>query len=186
MILRNLPNALSLIRCLLIVPFLLFFSQHQYTSAFYVFLAAGFTDALDGWLARSFQWQSAFGSFVDPIADKLLISSSFLALAYTGALPWGLVILVFLRDFTISMGVLAWYGLMNKPLEFEPTYLSKINTVMQLSLVTFFLFEQAFHQSSSRFGHVLLIITVLTTSGSYIDYVWTWGKKAWFSNKGIN
>ena len=186
MILRNLPNALSLVRCVLIIPFIVFFAQSDYQSAFYIFLAAGFTDAIDGWLARSFNWQSAFGSFVDPIADKLLITSSFLALAYTGALPWGLVILVFLRDFTISMGVLAWYGLMHKPLEFEPTYLSKINTVMQLSLVTFFLFEQAFHKSSPVFGHVLLIITVLTTSWSYIDYVWTWGKKAWASNTRTN
>ncbi len=186
MMLRNLPNALSLIRCMLIVPFLIFFHQHNYLSAFVVFLIAGFTDAFDGWLARSFHWQSAFGSFVDPIADKLLITASFLSLAYIGALPWGLVILVFLRDLTISIGVLAWYGLVHKHLEFRPTYLSKINTVMQLSLVTFFLFEQAFHQGSPVFGRMLLIITVLTTSGSYIDYVWTWGKKAWASNTRIN
>lgn len=179
MILRNLPNALTLIRCVLIVPFLMFFYHHAYAYAFYLFVVAGITDALDGWLARSFHWQSTFGSFVDPIADKLLITSSFIALACTGMLPWPLVLLVFLRDITISVGVLAWYGLIRRELDFTPTYLSKLNTVLQLTLVTFSLFELAFHQQAPTLAQRLFMLTAITTSASYLDYVWTWGKKAW-------
>ena len=88
MILKHIPNVLTLMRLLLIAPFLIFFIQKEYIGAFYVFILAGFTDALDGWLARYFHWQSSFGSFVDPLADKLLIASSFIALALIQALSW--------------------------------------------------------------------------------------------------
>ncbi|HAT9653444.1 TPA: CDP-alcohol phosphatidyltransferase family protein, partial [Legionella pneumophila subsp. pneumophila] len=109
MILKHIPNTLTLLRLVLIAPFLMYLFHHEYVKAFYIFIAAGLTDGLDGWLARHFQWQSFFGSFVDPLADKLLVASSFISLALLNSLPWWLVLLVFLRDFTISMGVLAWY-----------------------------------------------------------------------------
>jgi cardiolipin synthase len=179
MILRLIPNALTLTRLVLIAPFLVSIYQANYVYAFYTFLLAGFTDALDGWLARSFHWQSAFGSFVDPIADKLLIVSSFIALACIGCIPWWLVTLVFLRDITISVGVLAWYKLMQGKPDFQPTFLSKINTVLQLSLVTLYLFDLAFATISSVMLNALMLCTTLTTLSSYIDYAWTWGKKAW-------
>ena len=106
MILRQIPNALTLARLILIAPFLVFIYQNEYVNAFYTFVLAGFTDGLDGWLARTFNWQSSFGSFVDPVADKLLIASSFISLAIIGRMPWWLVALVFLRDITISIAVL--------------------------------------------------------------------------------
>jgi len=178
MILRNIPNALTLTRLLLIIPFLMFIYSREYACAFYIFLLAGFTDGLDGWLARCFHWQSPFGTFIDPIADKLLISASFIALALVGKLPWWVVFLVFARDMTISVGVIAWLSFIPKKPDFKPTYLSKINTVMQLALVTLCLFEQAFFVFESPLCQVFLVLTVLTTSISFMDYVWTWGKKA--------
>ncbi len=178
MMLRQLPNFLTLARLVLIAPFLIFLYQHQYAYSFYIFLLAGFTDGLDGWLARSFHWQSAFGSFVDPVADKLLIASSFISLACIGSLPWWIVMLVFLRDMTISVGVLAWYWLIQHKPNFKPTYLSKINTVLQLALVTMCLFNLAFSTIGQNWVTVLIILTAITTTGSYIDYAWTWGKKA--------
>lgn len=178
MILRQIPNMLTLARLILIGPFLVFLYQKQYESAFYTFLFAGFTDALDGWLARYFHWQSSFGSFVDPMADKLLIASSFISLALIGCLPWWLVVLVFLRDLTISIGVLAWYRLIQHKPDFKPTYLSKINTVLQLTLVVICLFELAFSTIAPAWITAMIILTAITTTASYIDYAWTWGQKA--------
>lgn len=181
MIPRQIPNALTLTRLLLIAPFLVFLYQQKYVTAFYVFLFAGFTDALDGWLARLCHWQSSFGTFVDPMADKLLIAASFISLAFIGKLPWWLVVLVFLRDLTISFGVIAWYRFIQQKPELKPTLLSKANTVLQLTIVTVCLFELAFFEFNPMFFNILLILTTITTATSFIDYLWIWGRKAYLS-----
>lgn len=183
MMLRNLPNAMTLLRMVLIVPFLYFLSRQEFVSAFYLFVFAGFTDAMDGWLARFFRWQSAFGTLIDPIADKLLIASSFIALAMMGYLPWWLVSLVFLRDLAIALGVYVWYVTIHQRLILRPTYLSKINTVIQLSLVVVCLYEQAFGPLSFPLYRILLTMTTFTTSFSFIDYAWIWFKKLHLEEK---
>lgn len=177
MMLRNLPNAMTLLRLVLIAPFLYYLSQREYTLAFYLFVLAGITDALDGWIARCFRWQSAFGTLVDPIADKLLITASFIGLATLGCLPWWLVILVFLRDLTITLGVYAWYVSIDSRPVLKPTYLSKINTVMQLILVIVTLYDRSFGGIAPSFYHQILILTTLTTAFSFIDYAFIWFKK---------
>lgn len=178
MILRHIPNALTLIRLALIAPFLVSLYQQQYINAFYIFVFAGCTDGLDGLLARYFNWQSFFGSFTDPLADKLLIAASFISLALIGILPWWLVALVFLRDLTISFGVVAWYWFIQRKLDFKPTHLSKINTVLQLALLTLCLFELAFFKFSPYLIETLILLTSITTAITYVDYVWTWSKRA--------
>ncbi|WED43136.1 CDP-alcohol phosphatidyltransferase family protein [Legionella cardiaca] len=180
--LKYIPNALTLFRFILIVPFLVFLYDKEYARAFYIFLIAGLTDGFDGWLARCFHWQSPIGSFIDPLADKLLVASSFISLALIGSLPWWLVILVFLRDLTISFGVLAWFWFIQRRLDFEPTMLSKINTSLQLILVTLCLFELAFFTFAPNLIDILIFCTAITTAASYCDYVWTWGKKAYSRN----
>lgn len=183
MILKNIPNALTIIRLILIMPFLFFLYHRDYALAFYLYLLAGFSDGLDGWLARHFNWMSPLGSFIDPLADKLLVVSSFIALALIGSLPWWLVILVLLRDITISIGVLAWYWFIQRALDFEPSLLSKINTTLQLVLVTLCLFQLAFFSLPSYYVNTLIVLTTITTSITYVNYVWVWGKKAWFSTQ---
>jgi len=178
MILRNIPNALTLIRLMLIAPFLMLLYHHEYVNAFSIFILAGFTDGLDGWLARHYHWQTFFGAFIDPLADKLLIAASFISLALIGILPWWLVILVFSRDLTISFGVLCWYWFIHRKLDFKPTILSKINTFLQLALITLCLFELAYFKFSPYLDETLITLTTITTASTYIDYVWTWGKKA--------
>jgi cardiolipin synthase len=179
MILKQIPNALTLFRLVLIAPFLVFLFQHQYQYAFYLFVLAGFTDGLDGWLARHFHWQSSLGSFIDPLADKLLIASSFISLAILGVLPWWLVILVFLRDLTISFGVVAWLWFVQRKLDFKPSLLSKINTGLQIALVIICLFELAFFAFNPYLINALIGVTALTTAATYLDYVYTWGKRAY-------
>lgn len=183
MMLKYIPNFLTAIRLVLIIPFLLLLYHHQYIIAFYLYLLAGFTDGLDGWLARQYSWQSTFGSFIDPLADKLLIASSFISLALMGSLPWWLVILVFMRDLTISMGVVAWYWLVQRELDFKPSLLSKLNTALQLALVTLCLFELAFFSFPPLYSTTLIMITAITTTATYLNYVWTWGRKACSINK---
>ena len=179
MILKHIPNALSLFRLALIAPFLMYLYHQEYTAAFYTFMLAGFTDGLDGWLARQFKWQSFFGSFVDPLADKLLVVSSFISLALIGVLPWWLVILVFLRDFSISMGVVVWFLFIQRELNFKPSFLSKLNTTLQLALVTLCLFQLAYFQFPNYFIQLIIGLTAVTTATTYVDYIITWGKKAW-------
>jgi cardiolipin synthase (CMP-forming) len=179
MMLKYIPNALTVFRFVLIVPFLMFLYYHEYVKAFYIFLFAGFTDGLDGWLARQFHWQSQLGSFIDPLADKLLVASSFVSLALLNELPWWLVMLVFMRDLTISVGIVAWYWFIQRKLDFAPTLLSKVNTGLQLALVTLCLFKLAFFEITPYLINTLVITTAITTSFTYIDYVCTWGKKAY-------
>jgi cardiolipin synthase len=176
--LRNIPNVLTIIRLVLIAPFLLFLYNENYVDAFFIFIFAGCTDGFDGWLARQFKWQSLFGSFTDPLADKLLIASSFISLALIGKLPWWLVLLVFLRDLTISFGVVAWFWFVQRKLDFKPTALSKINTIFQIALLTLCLFELAFFKFSPALLETFIILTTITTTYTFIDYVWTWGKRA--------
>lgn len=181
MILKHIPNILTLFRLVLIIPFLLYLHQKEYVNAFYIFLLAGISDGLDGWLARHFHCQSFFGSFADPLADKLLVATSFISLAYIGVLPWPLVILVFLRDLTISMGVVAWYCFIRKKIHFEPTLLSKFNTIVQLILVVLCLFELAYVPFPQYFINAIILLAAFTTAVTYIDYIWAWGKKAYLS-----
>lgn len=180
---RYIPNILSSIRLALIPPFLMFFAQENYVLAFFVFLIAGFTDALDGWLARHFHWQSFWGGLLDPLADKLLIVSSFLALAYLNVLPKWLVILVFLRDANISLGVLSWNYFFHEKIKSNPTYTSKLNTCLQLFLLSICLFELAFFELPSNFKNLCIILTASTTIISYLEYASTWINKAYAAYK---
>ncbi|MDF1678465.1 MAG: CDP-alcohol phosphatidyltransferase family protein [Legionellaceae bacterium] len=180
--LKYLPNAFSLMRLMLIVPFLMHLHQKHFSTALYIFVFAGVTDGIDGWLARLCNWQTRFGSFIDPMADKLLIASSFISLALLNQLPWWLVSLVFFRDLTISLGVMAWQRFIPQRLDFKPTWLSKINTFLQLTLIIFCLVELAFGKNSPTFTYLLIGLTAFTTSVTYIDYVWTGAKKAYASS----
>lgn len=183
-LLRYIPNLLTCARLILIIPFLLALYRGSFLQAFNLYLIAGLTDALDGWFARYFHWKTPLGSFLDPLADKLLISASFISLAFLNELPWWLVALVFMRDLTISLGVLAWYFLIKMPLTFKPLLLSKINTSLQLLLVTLCLFQLAFYPLKTMYvQQILIILTAITTTATYCNYVWVWGKKAYFAHQ---
>lgn len=183
--LRYLPNAFTLLRFLLILPFLVSFYQQNYANAFYIFLLASFTDGLDGWLARQFHWESSLGLVLDPIADKLLIVTSFIALALLGKMPWWLIELVMFRDFSILLGVFAWYRVMGRGLEFKPSWLSKLNTVIEFFLISYCLFEAAFYGFYDPLKQVLIGLVALTTTISYVEYMWMWAKRAALNQTNI-
>lgn len=178
-LLKQIPNLLTSFRIILIVPFIIAFNNLQYVNCFYIFLIASFTDGLDGWLARHYRWHTPLGSFLDPAADKLIVAASFILLALIHKIPWWLFILVFMRDATIAAGILFWSLLIHEKLVFSPTMMSKINTTLQLLLVVFCLFELAYTPFKAPITHVLITLTAITTSLTYLHYVWVWGVKAW-------
>ena len=111
--------------------------------AFFLFLAAGISDAVDGFLAKRFRMASELGAYLDPLADKALIVSIYVSLGIAGALPIFLVILVVSRDIMIiSAFMLSW--LVGKPMPIRPLLVSKANTVAQILLATLVLAEQGF------------------------------------------
>ena len=102
--LSSLPNALSILRIILTVPVVLTLLNHDFFFAIMLFFVAGITDALDGWVAKRYSYQTRLGSILDPVADKLLLVSSFITLSVIGLLPLWLLLLIFLRDLMIVSG----------------------------------------------------------------------------------
>src|SRR3989442_581369 len=108
--------------------------QEHYGSALWMMVAAGLSDGLDGYLARRLHQRSTFGMYLDPIADKLLLSSSYLVLAMTDQIPWLVTGLVLARDATIIITVVVLVQ-MTSLRKFPPSILGKLNTVVQLAAI---------------------------------------------------
>jgi len=137
----NIPNCITIIRILLIPVLVIFLLEGRLISAFWVFVLAGVSDALDGFLARALKQKTDFGAFVDPIADKLLLTTSFVTLAALDFLPKWLAVLVVSRDLLIvgGIGVLMLY---DRPFEIKPAFVSKITTFLQLLTVVLMLGQE--------------------------------------------
>ena len=130
----TLPNVLSLLRLMAIPLVLLFMLQGDLKWALILFVAAGITDTLDGLLARLLKQKTVFGMYLDPIADKLLVSSSFVVLAITGEVPWVVTGMALARDVLII--VVAVVLMLTTDLRrFPPTLLGKVNTAVQMGAI---------------------------------------------------
>ncbi len=128
----NLPNFLTLLRILTIPVFLEFLSYHYYWEALLVFALGGLTDFLDGLAARWMKQQTALGAYLDPVADKLLVISSYGMLGFIGDIPLWLVIVVVGRDVLILVGYALIYFLVEERLQVRPTRAGKWSTTFQL------------------------------------------------------
>ena len=143
-----------------------------------VFAVAGFSDALDGYLAKRFHWTSRLGALLDPLADKLMLVSAFVTLAWLGLIPPWLVGLIILRDVVIVTGAIVYHMRIEK-LEAAPSVVSKLNTFAQILLILAVMFSQAVRHLPSFWMDVLIYTVLITTLWSGFDYVWTWGRRAW-------
>jgi len=149
----NLPNTITLVRVVLIPVFIGLMSYGYYRIALMVFVVACLTDALDGLIARLTNTKTELGAFLDPMADKLLIVSSFVTLALLGKIPAWLVIIVISRDVILVLGSLVIY-FTGHSLTIQPSILGKITTFCQLVVVTITLvliaygFRSAFQQGT--------------------------------------
>jgi cardiolipin synthase len=128
----NLPNFLTLFRILTIPFFLIELSAHRYLNALIVFIIGGITDFLDGFTARLLKQQTALGAYLDPIADKLLVITSFVMLGLEGGIPSWLAIIVVSRDLLIIVGYGTIYFLVEEKFQVKPTFIGKSSTMLQL------------------------------------------------------
>lgn len=130
---RHLPNAITSLRIVLTPWIGVLVARGEWRTAFWLVLAAGLSDGLDGWLSRRFGWQSRLGAYLDPLADKILLATLFLGLGWVGALPWWMVGLAFGRDLLIL--AFAAYAMAAKGLRnFPPSIWGKLSTALQLLL----------------------------------------------------
>ena len=171
---RSAPNLLTLIRICL-APFLVAaILEGHFLLSFWLFIAAGLTDALDGALARWLKQRSTFGAYLDPVADKLLLSTLFLVLLYKGLMPTTVTVLVFGRDVGILLVSALLYAAVGRR-EFNPSIWGKANTLAQIAAVAAVLLRQVTPewQWVVVFRTVALDATIALTVISGLHYAWT-------------
>jgi cardiolipin synthase len=181
----NLPNFLTLIRIVAIPFFLVLLSSRLYLEALVVFIVGGLTDALDGAVARMTDQQTALGAHLDPLADKLLVMSSFVMLGLIGGIPPWLVVLVVSRDIIILFGYGMIYLLVGERLEIHPSLIGKLNTLLQLVTVgvaVVILYDVEF--LNPRLDDYLILTTALTTVISGFQYLYR--GLVWLQNRATS
>lgn len=130
----NIPNILTVIRILLTPLFVIFLIKNLYSCALLTFTVAGISDGLDGLLARYFNQRTVLGAYLDPIADKLLLTSAFVSLAILKVIPGWLTVIVISRDILITIGIVI-FSIVNIDFVVKPSIASKCTTVSQLATV---------------------------------------------------
>ena len=169
----SIPNLITLGRVILVPVVFWLLLTGELKAAFLVFVVAGISDAVDGFLAKRFNWETELGAYLDPIADKLLIVCIFIALGVTGRLPSWLVITVVSRDVLIVIAVvLSW--LLGHPTPMKPLAVSKINTVAQIVLAATVLADEAFVLMLNGPVQLLNLLVAVTTVASLIAYLRVW------------
>jgi cardiolipin synthase len=172
-----LPNAISLMRIALVAPILILILEGSFGWALALFWLAGFSDGVDGYLAKRFDWGTRLGALLDPIADKLLVAGLFITFAYTGDIPVWLAAVVILRDVVIVAGAMA-YNFLVRPVEGEPTRVSKLNTALQLLFLLFVMSRAGYDWPDQISITVLGASVLITVVISGFDYVLSWSRRA--------
>ena len=179
---HHLPNVLTFLRIVLVIPFAASIYFESYRQALILFFVAGVSDGVDGFLARHFNWKSRFGEIADPLADKLLLVTAYVMLTIMGHLPLWLTILVFSRDLIIVASALIyhyWIG----AYEMKPSMFGKLNTFLQIVYVLMIvvsLSEIQMPQLALDYGTwAVAIIAVLSCA----HYGMVWGRKAYLLKK---
>ena len=173
----NVPNMISFMR-LLSVPLTVWLLLHEfYVAAFWIFVAAGISDAVDGYIAKRFHLQSELGRYLDPLADKALLVSVFVTLGHVDLMETWLVILVVFRDALIICGALLGHLLQQK-LAMRPTMISKINTSAQLLLAATVMLMAGDGISNAQATVILTYLVAASTLVSGAVYVVSWGQQA--------
>jgi cardiolipin synthase len=171
--LAHLPNLITLARIALVPVLILLLKDQDYAAGLIVFVIAGASDALDGYLAKRLNVQSRLGAILDPVADKLLLVSAYVMLTVLGHIPFWLVLVVVFRDLLIVGGYML-YTSHAGPVKMRPSILSKLNTLMQIALATLVLAQQAAGLDWPLTIHALVVAVLITTVVSGAHYLWSW------------
>ena len=178
MSLRWLPNGLCVLRMLLAPPTAWLLLQGEYWLTLLVFFVAAVTDAADGYLAKRFHWETELGKALDPLADKLLLVTAYITLAWLGLIPLWLAVLVVLRDLVITGGAIVYRILYGPITGAAPTLISKLNTLTQIMYVFAVVWSAAMDWPMQAVVNVVAWLVALTTVISGIDYVVTYSRRA--------
>jgi cardiolipin synthase len=169
----TLPNFLTLLRIVAIPLFLVYLAGGNHAAAFILFLGAGVTDCVDGAVARLTDSGSTLGTMLDPLADKLLLLTSFVVLGATGAIPLWLVVLIVSRDLIVVLGWLALYLVNQESMTVAPSRLGKVTTFLQLFTVGFVLMSLARPGLPLEMVNAISqLVTALATGASGVQYVY--------------
>jgi cardiolipin synthase len=173
----NIPNSITLLRLVLVPVVVWLLTIGAYPLAFWVFVAAAVSDALDGFLARVLNQRTPLGAALDPIADKLMLLSSLAVLVWLGYVPGWLLIIIVLRDAVIIGGALAYRQRFGH-LEITPTWLGKLHTLLEFVMILLVLANIAQFLPLSAWLSPLFGLLAFTATGSAAQYVWIWMQKA--------
>ena len=169
----NIPNFITVGRVVLVPIVFWLLVSGRVQAAFFTFVVAGISDAVDGFLAKRYGWTTELGAYLDPLADKLLLVSIFVAMGVLGELPSWLVIGVVTRDIMIIAAVmLSW--LMDHPVRIRPLAVSKANTAAQLLLASTVLADVGFGLGLNTVRLVLVWVTAVLTIASLVAYMRAW------------
>lgn len=168
--LTQIPNFLTLLRIAMAPVIIVLLDGGQYELALIIFVLAGITDGLDGWIAKRYHLQSPIGAMLDPIADKVLLLSTYIMLAYLQDIPFWFLVVVLFRDFLIVGGY--WFLIaMQSPAKATPIFVSKINTFLQIVLVVVVLVTKANYLDLSAMLQPLLYTVFVTSFLSGYSYI---------------
>ena len=169
----TIPNLISIARLLLVPLTIWLIVSDDPVTAFWIFVIAGVSDGVDGFLARQFNMRSDLGAYLDPLADKALLVSIYVTFAVLGDIPVWVTILVVSRDVLIVGAVLlSW--VVGQPIEMHPRAVSKANTVAQIVLAGIVLGDLAFPVDLSVFTRTMVVVVGLLTVASMLVYVVDW------------
>ena len=175
--LRHLPNLISIVRVILVVPVIWSLLNERFGVAIGLFLIAGASDGLDGFLAKRYGWSSRLGGILDALADKFLLVSTFVCLWWLGLFPWWLVLAVLARDLIIVTGATI-YNFRIEAVQPEPSLVSKLNTFLQIALAAVGVVQLGFGGVPHWLLQTLIWSVMLTILLSGIGYVREWSRRA--------
>jgi cardiolipin synthase len=175
--LRDLPNIISVLRLLAVMPVVYLLLEREFGWALALFAAAGVSDGVDGFLAKHYGWQSRLGGILDPLADKTLLVACFLVLGAMSLIPVWLVLAVVFRDLLIVGGALL-YNYRVEEVEAAPIIVSKLNTVLQILLLVLVITDAGPMPVPDGVLEILTWACLVTVLISGTQYVWIWSRKA--------
>ena len=175
--LRQIPNVITSIRILLVAPIVVALAYHRMSTAIALFGAAALSDAADGYLAKRHAWRTELGAVLDPLADKLLLASALVTLAYLKLVPLWLMATAVARDVIIVVGALLFRFCIG-PLEVRPSIVSKFNTLCQAAFIMAVVGREEFAVPPGWLVMLLGSLVFVTVAVSGIDYVLIYGRRA--------
>lgn len=166
---RNIPNLITMLRIAAVPLLVWWLFDSQFYNALLLFFLMGLSDAVDGYLARTFNWKTTLGAYLDPAADKIMLICAYVTLGALNLLPHWLVLAVIVRDVVLLAGALSYVS-STRRLEIQPSLISKFNTFVQIILVLAIVYSQISALPVVMI-QTLVGLTLLTTVASAYDYL---------------